>query len=224
MNSTCGPLLIIGAGPRAQVILDALRADPHAPDVLGFLDLASEDRRVGSKIASLPVLDVLHAISRYKDDIRGAVPAVVCGAAREEIVATLALEGIPVVGVVHPAAVVSEHALLEPGSVVLAGAVISVGARVGAAAAVDCGAIVGPHAHLADFAEVGYGARIGGGARIGERATVEMGANILADVAVGQDARVVAGVTVHRDVEQGVTVVQPGSLPDADLYPEKDLA
>ena len=167
-----GPILIIGASHQGEVVLDLLRSLPDPPRVVGFLDSGPEGHFIGKTIGGVPVLDGIQSIARYREQIEGAVPAIGDGAIREEIVAILTREEVPLLSAVHPSAILALNVQVDAGAVVHAGTVIGVGVRVGLAAIVNSGAVVEHHGRIGDYAHVAPGARLAGGVRVGERAWV----------------------------------------------------
>lgn len=86
--------------------------------------------------------------------------------------------------VVHPAATVSETAVLGAGSQALARAVVQPGASIGAAAIINTGAIVEHDSTVGEGAHVAPGAIVLGGCRIGDCAMIGAGAVVLQGAAV----------------------------------------
>lgn len=201
------PILIVGASHQGEVVLDALRSREDSRDVFGFIDSGDDGRFLNTIVGGVPVLDGLVNLHRYRAQVAGAIPAVGDCAEREGIVAALAEAKIPLLGVVHPSAIIAHDAVIAEGAVVHAGAVVGVRTRIGRAAIINSGAIIDHHGRVGDFAHVAPGCRLAGGVRIGERAWIGIGATVLDDIAIGPDAVVGAGAVVTRDVAGGVTVV-----------------
>jgi len=195
------PVIVIGAGGHAAVVADALIE--AGTRVLGFTD--PDAGKHGTLRLGLPVLGSDDVLARYKvDDVLLANGlGFVFGSGRTSLRARvqqrLQAQGWSFVGVIHPRAIVSQHATLGDGSQVLAGAVVQAGASVGmgtivnTAAVVEHDAIVGEWCHLASQSTLCGQTRVGAGCLVGA------GAVLRQSVAIGEDTTIGAGAVVLRD-------------------------
>lgn len=108
---------------------------------------------------------------------------------------------------VHPAAVVSRHATLGPGSVVMAGTVVNAFAKIGLGAILNTGCSVDHDCVLADAVHVSPGARLAGGVQVGTCSWIGIGAAVRQMVRIGADVLVGAGAAVVADTGDDVTLV-----------------
>jgi sugar O-acyltransferase (sialic acid O-acetyltransferase NeuD family) len=206
---TAHPLVVVGGGEHARVVIDAALSRPEAWTVVGYADPVAPAADRG--------LDTVYlgddaALARHLAGMRPADrPALVLGfgAPLGNRRATARSFGPDVTWatIVHAAAWVSPHAALEPGCVVLAGAVVNTEARLGAHAIVNSGAVVEHDVVVGAGSHVAPGAVIGGGTRIGEEVLVGLGAAIRDHVTVGDRAVIGMGAVVVGDVADDVTVV-----------------
>lgn len=212
------PLVVIGAGEHARVVVDAALAGHDRWYVLGVVTAertASGGTANGdASIAGLEVLgDDATFLARLDASTMAARPALIVGVgaptdpdvrrtivARYESLARWAT-------VLHPAATLAPSATIEPGAAVLAGAIVGPGARIGAHAVVNSGAIVEHDVVLGAFSQVGPGAVVGGATTIGDGAFVGLGARIRDHVAIGAGSVVGMGAVVVSDVPAGQTVL-----------------
>ena len=118
----------------------------------------------------------------------------------------LLAEKVVVVGVIHPAAVVSRFATIGLGSVVFAGAVINPFAILGSACIVNTGATVDHDCVLADGVHISPGAHLGGAVQLGERTWIGIGAAVRHGISIGADVIVGAGAAVIKDIVDKETV------------------
>lgn len=193
------PVLILGAGGHAKVLVDALLASSAV--IAGIVD--PDPKLSGANILGVPVLG--------GDDVVGQFPA-----AEIQLVNGLGSIGVPVkrqqlferfkgmgynfATVVHPSAVLALDVELGEGAQVMAGAVIQAGSRIGrntiinTRASIDHDCIIGNHVHIAPGVTLSGGVTVGEGTHIGTGATVVQGINI------GKGCLVAAGAVVVRDV------------------------
>lgn len=201
-----GPILILGGGGHARVVLDALRISGH--EVTGFLD-------------KNPAIRELAGITQLGDAAPEAVPQF--GPADVVLVNGFGSTGNPALRihqfnrwkalgfvfmtVVHPTAIVAQDTELEEGVQVMAGAVIQPGCHIGANSiintrvALDHDCKLGPHVHIAT------GASLSGDVQVGEGAHIGTGASIIQGINIGSQSLVGAGSVVVRDVRDHTQVV-----------------
>ncbi len=196
--------LVVGAGGHAKVVVDAIQASghsvtsvvadpPHAPELLG-----------------LPVASDIGGV-----DCDGFIVAIGDNAARARGFARCIEAGYTPAAVVHPAAVVSDRAIVEPGAFLAAGAIVNIDARICEGAIVNTGATVDHDCVVGAHALIGPTASLCGGVTVGEGALVGAGASVIPGIEVGAGAIVGAGAAVvdtipARTVWAGVPAKQLG--------------
>jgi acetyltransferase EpsM len=202
------PLVIIGGGEHARVVIDCARSQPERWSVVGYCDLAASDettRRFG-----VPWLGDDDAVSSHVP--AGAAYVIGMGALvpsprRAELAARFVARQVRWASVVHARAVVSDSAAIADGVVICAGAIVNTGARIGPHAVVNSGAVVEHDVELGAFAIVAPGAVIGGLAVVGEGAFLGLGSRVRDHVRIGARALVGMGAAVVSDVDDDAVVV-----------------
>jgi len=195
------PVVVIGAGGHAAVIADALLETGAV--VLGFTDLDPDLR--GAQCLGLPVLGDDGVLARYApgDIVLANGLGFVAGSGRTtwraRVQQRLEAAGWSFVGVVHPRATVSRHAMLGPACQVLAGAVIQAGARIGTATIVNSAVVVEHDAVVGAWCHLAPRSTLCGQTRVGDGSLVGAGAVLRQSVALGVDTVVGAGAVVLKD-------------------------
>lgn len=204
MDDAGAPLIVLGAGGHAKVLIDALRlagrrilftvdADParHGGSVAGVSVRGGDDVVLAHAPETVLLVHGLGSTRQCED--------------RRRLFERMKQRGYRFASVVHPSAVVSPSASLGEGVQVLAGAVVQPGAAleddviVNTNASVDHDCQVGRHSH------VGPGACLGGGVRVGERTHVGAGATVIQYRTIGAGVLIGAGSVVVRDLPDGTT-------------------
>jgi sugar O-acyltransferase (sialic acid O-acetyltransferase NeuD family) len=194
-------IAVLGAGGHGKVVADAAMAI-QGTSVVGFLD--DDPALAGRTFLGLPVLG---AISLWQElDIDAVVPAIGDNRARREVIIRERARHATVATVVHPAAIVSRHANVGPGTTVLAGAIINADARIGENVIVNTGVIVEHDCVIDSHVHIAPGCCLAGAARVGEGSFLGIGCRILPDRNVGRWCVVGAGAVVIRDVKDNTTV------------------
>jgi acetyltransferase EpsM len=207
---TARPIVVLGGGEHARVLIEAARSRPTDWEVVGVVDPSPSPRASMSGVAYLGD-DGAFTARMASADRRGARPWLVLGVGGIDPRPRQALaarhEPTEWATVVHGTAWVSPSAELSPGAVVFAGAVVNAGARIGSHAIVNTGAIVEHDVVIGAFGQVAPGVVIGGGTMIGDGAFIGLGARLRDHITIGASAVVGMGAVVVDDVAPGTTVL-----------------
>lgn len=198
------PLLVLGAGGHARVLIEALRQGGHDP--AGLFD--ADPALTGTKVMGLPVLGTDEALLEYHpEEVRlvNGIGSVASTARRRELYLQLHLRGYRFATVLHPFSSIASDVELGDGTQVMAGAVLQVGVRVGedciinTRASVDHDCIIGNHVHIAP------GVTVSGGVRIEDDVHIGTGATLIQGLRIGRGSTIGAGSVVVRNVSPGAT-------------------
>lgn len=189
------PLIIVGAGGHARVVLAALSDSP----VAGWV---TPDHPPGAVLDGVPVLGGDALLTSRSEPAHAAIGD---NARRRAVVERAGPRAWR--AIVSPHAIILGPVEIGEGAFIGARAVLQPGVRIGRHAIVNTGAIVEHDGAVGDFAHIAPGAVLAGGVSVGEGALVGAGAVVTPGVAIGRDAVVGAGAVVVRDVADGVTVV-----------------
>jgi sugar O-acyltransferase (sialic acid O-acetyltransferase NeuD family) len=181
---------IVGAGGYGRVALDVLLASGLGDRVLGFYDDAHA--ALSGEVRGVPILgDVGMLKSMLSVEPVHVVVAITDNETRLQVANSLRVLGAQFLSVVHPAAYVSEAAVVGDGCVLAAGTVVHPDAAVGS----HC--FLGPRSVVDRDAEVGAGTWISAGAVVGS------GARVGARTVLGQNSSVGRKAVVDDGVELG---------------------
>lgn len=101
---------------------------------------------------------------------------------------------------IHPSAVVSAHATLGTGTVIMASAVVNPGAAIGKGCIINTGATVDHHCQLGDGVHIAPGVHLAGGVRIGTGTIIGIGSCVIPGITIGEFVVVGAGSVVISDI------------------------
>jgi sugar O-acyltransferase (sialic acid O-acetyltransferase NeuD family) len=156
------PIIVLGAGGHAKVVIDTLKTS--GATILGITDPDPETH--GKNILGVPVLgsDGISAHSTGSLRLANGIGSIGLTQHRREIFQHYKALGYGFQQVVHPSATVADDVTLEEGTHIMAGAVIQPGTKIGRNAIINTGASVDHDCAIADHAYIGADAMIGSGA------------------------------------------------------------
>jgi len=195
-DSREGGLLLLGAGGHGRVVADIAAT-------LGWSDLSFLDDRWPQLSDNLvwPVIGTIGALDPFPYSRRSVFVTVGDNSSRLHLLRRLQAMGCRVPVLVHPSAVVSRHASLGAGSVVMPNAVVNAGAVVGAGGIVNTGATIDHDCRLGDGVHVSPGAHLAGGVEVGEASCIGIGAVVRETVQIGAGVKIGAGAAVVSDIQ-----------------------
>lgn len=190
-------LRIIGAGGHGKVVADIAKRCGYS-DII-FLD----DDPAVLKCGSYPVdgtrYDALH------DPDAVFFVAVGNPSARAQLMEWLSEQGLCIISLVHPGAIVAEDVIIGEGSVIMAGAVINPGTVLEKGVIVNTCASVDHDCRIGKYVHISVGARIAGTVTIGEHTWVSVGAVVSNNITVGSHCIIGAGAVVINDITESGT-------------------
>jgi len=197
------PVIVLGAGGHAKVLIDMLRLRGH--EILGIAD--ADTGKHGATYAGCRVIGGDDAVLQHDPGrirLVNGVGSTGQPQARRRLFEEFTRSGYVFESVTHPSAVIAGDAVLEEGAQVMAGAVIQPGSRIGmnaivnTAASVDHDCTVGAHVHLAP------GAVLSGNVRVGDGTHIGTGACVIQGIAIGEGCVIGAGAVVLEDISAGM--------------------
>ena len=193
-------IVIVGAGGHGRVCADTAEAAGFT--IHGFADDNHElgDRINGHQCIANNFEDIKeHCQPGY----RLFFVAIGDNNVREEIYKMAMALGYDIPSIIHPAAVVSRHANIGTGTVVMSGATVNANANIGNGCILSVNCSVDFDCNIADCAHISPGASIAGGVTIGAKSFIGTGASIIPGITIGEGCLVGAGAAVTKDIADG---------------------
>jgi UDP-perosamine 4-acetyltransferase len=191
------PVLILGAGGHAKVVIELLRARSDAFSIAGLLDTDGSRRSVlGVRVLGSD--DQLGPLRRA--GLKHAFVARGDNRTRHAGLERLSKHGFELVNAVSPAAIVSASAVLGRGIAVMAGAVINADSRIADLAIINTRASVDHDGSIGEAAHVCPGCSLAGRVTIGRMAFIGTGSSAIPGVTVGENSVIGAGSCIVRNI------------------------
>jgi UDP-perosamine 4-acetyltransferase len=203
MTNDRSPLIVIGGGGHAKVIVDMLieRAEywlagcitheADAADVLGLPILGDDDALAGV----------------YASGVRHAFVAIGNNRVRADRLQYARAIGFTIVNAISSYAILSTRVRLGAGIAIMPGAVINVDSVVEDGAIINTGATVDHDCRIGACAHIAPGTHLAGNVTVGEGAFLGIGTAVIPRRTIGAWATIGAGSAVVRDIGEGVTAV-----------------
>ena len=200
------PIIVLGAGGHARVVIDALRAAKRR--IVGVVDPKVKDGPFG-----IPALGGDEALDRHAPgevELANGIGGTGATGPRDEVFRRFGARGYRFVTIVHPSAVVSEFAELGEGAQVMAGGVVQPGAAIGANTIVNTRASVDHDCKIGRSVHIAPGVTLSGTVTVGDGSHIGTGACVIHGINIGRGCLVAAGAVVYRDLADGQRLVKAG--------------
>lgn len=188
-------LIIIGAGGHGKVVAD-IAEQLHRYETIIFLD----DSATEKECIGYPIVGTRTCISEYIGKAEFFV-AIGSAGTRERVMHKLKEMQADIATLIHPSAVVSKHAKIGEGTVVMAGAVINPSTTIGEGCIVNTCASVDHDCEIGDYVHIAVGAHLCGTVKVDKSTWVGAGATVKNNVAICGGCMIGAGAVVIRDIK-----------------------
>ncbi len=192
------PIIILGAGGHARVLVDALMG--MQAQIMGYCAPDNSTSGVFEELDYLGDDNVLGRISADEVRLVNALGSIATVENRTKLFNRFKSQGFHFANVVHPSAVIARGVYLGEGCQVMAGAVIQPGVQCGdnviinTCSSVDHDSRVGAHTHIS------IGSRISGTVTVGEKVHIGAGSTVIQGISIGDSCTVAAGAVVIRNI------------------------
>ena len=193
------PVVILGGGGHARVVIDALRCAGHT--IAGVIDPKPEVAQtlpkgiawLGKDLSQAKPGEVQLAIGVGSLDVGARNP-------RPRLFQEAKAGGFQILSFKHPSAVVADDVVLGEGAQIMAGAILQPGLRTGLNCIVNTGARLDHDCRIGDHVHVAPGVVVSGTVEIGDGAHLGTGAIVIQNIKIGAEAMIAAGAVITRDV------------------------
>lgn len=197
------PVIIIGAGDHAKVLLDILLE--QGENVIGLTD---KFVKRGTVIYDVPVIGDDDVVLKYKTDeieLVNGIGSVGNLELRTKMFKFYKENSYTFTSVIHHSAIISSRAKLAEGVQVLAGSVINTEVSIdentiiNTKTSIDHGCNIGQHCHIAP------GCTLSGCVTIGNGTHVGTGSSIIQGIKIGSSVLIGAGSVIIKDIADNAT-------------------
>lgn len=207
MSTAARPLVLLGAGGHARVLVALARAANHP--VLGVCDPSLAADGI-SRWEGLDVLGDDSALARLPPDcvaLALGIGQLATGNLRERLYALWRAREYDFPALVHPSAWIAPGVVLGDGVHVMAGVVIQPGCAIGENSIVNTRAGIDHDCRIGRNVHVAPGATLCGTVTVDDGAFIGAGATVIPGLRIGARAVVGAGVTLVQDLSPTTTIL-----------------
>lgn len=202
-------LVIIGARGHGKVIAD-IAIKLNRWENIVFLD---DDESI-KKTIGLEIVGKSEDAIKYREEADFFV-AIGNNSIREKVQGQLESDGLSVVSLIHPNAVVATDVEIGKGTVIMAGVIINSSSKVGKGCIINTASTLDHDNVIEDYVHVSPGAHLAGTVRVGRRSWLGIGSVVSNNLNVYSDCQLGAGAVIVKDI------VEPGTyvgVPARKIY------
>ncbi len=197
------PLIIIGAGGHAKVVIDIIRTQKRY-DVIGCLDQAES---VGRYVAGVRIIGEDSMLERLiRSGVKKAFVAIGDNTKRAELARLVQNQGLCLINALSPYAYVSDDAKLYDGVAVMPGAVVNAGSCIMGNVIINTKASIDHDCLIGACSHVGPGCTLAGNVHVGEGAFLGTGTSVIPRVNIGNWCVTGAGSVIIADIPDNTLV------------------
>lgn len=195
-------LAILGAGGHAKVVAENA-------ELCGwkYVDIFDDHWPTVNFLRHWPIVGDTDTLLKRVSEYEGVIIAIGDNEIRRQKMMVLNNSGASIVNLIHPAASISQYAILGNGIVAFAGVVVNPGANVSDGAILNTSCSIDHDCALGEFVHVSPGARLAGGVIVGPLSWIGIGACVKQSISIGSRVTVGAGAVVVKDIIDDITVV-----------------
>lgn len=194
-------LIIIGASGHGKVAAD-IAIKMNKWQSIAFLD----DNESIQISMGLEVIGKTADAFTYRD-VADFFVAIGNNATREKIQDKMKAEGLSVVSLIHPSAVIGTDVEIGEGTVVMAGVVINSSSKIGKGCIVNTSCSIDHDNVIEDYVHISPGANLAGAVKVGKESWIGIGSVISNNVNICSGCKLGAGAVVVEDITETGTYV-----------------
>ncbi len=184
-------MYLYGASGHAMVIMDILEANGIRVD--GLVD----DNPNIQELLGIPVF-------HDKQDASPLLISIGNNQIRKKIAENYQAEFVTAI---HPSAIISRHATIDEGTVIMQGAIIQTCVKIGKHCIVNTGASIDHECKIGDYVHISPHSTLCGNVQVGEGTWIGAGTTVIQGVKIGRWCMIGAGSVVTKDIPDGVLAV-----------------
>ncbi|MFA6075354.1 MAG: acetyltransferase [Negativicutes bacterium] len=206
MNNKELPIIVLGAGGHAKVLIDVLKL--MQVNIIGIAE--RNDCLKKRQLLGISIIGDDDDVLLYSPDevlLVNGLGSTRSLTARKTLFDKFCKKGYCFARVIHPSAIIAGDVVIGEGSQIMAGSVIQTGTVIGNNTIVNTRASIDHDCIIGDSVHVASGAILSGDVKIGDCSHVGAGAIVIQGISIGTCCLIAAGAVVINQVEPKTTIV-----------------
>lgn len=190
------PILIIGDGGHASVLIETLHAMERK--IIGYT--APQKRIELTHPVYLGTDEVIDGFSPDEVELVIGIGTINVATCRKDLFEKFKNKGYIFTNVIHPSATLSPSVCLGEGTQIMAGAIVQMNVKLSDNIIINTGAIVDHDCNVESHVHIAPGVTLSGGVYVGESCHIGVGVTVIQEIAIGDNTLIGAGSVVVTDI------------------------
>ena len=200
------PIIILGSGGHAKVLIEVLRENQIPMVGVTSLDLNKDDDFLGLRVIGND--DEVNNYNQNEILLVNGIGSLPGNTKRKALSTLMRDKGYKFFSVIHPQSIISPSTYIYDGAQVMAGSVIQAGSQIGSDTIINTGAIIDHDCIIGSNCHVGPGSVTSGGVTVGDGTHIGTGSNIIQNIKIGKNVIIASGSSVFRDIDSDTKFIQ----------------
>tara|TARA_B100001250_G_C19799520_1_gene790328 strand:+ start:1876 stop:2505 length:630 start_codon:yes stop_codon:yes gene_type:complete len=209
MNTKAKPVIILGAGGHAGVLIETL--NKLEINILG-LTVASDNPI--KQFQGIKILGDDSQVSKYSPDevlLVNGIGSLPGDNTRHNISSSMRDRGYEFLTLIDPDSLISEKVFLSEGCQIMTGSIIQYETSIGKDTIINTGSVIDHQCTIGASCHIATGSVLSGNVSIGDNTHIGTGTKIINNIEIGENVVVAAGSVVYRDISSGTKFIQKKS-------------
>ena len=203
MNSKEKPVIILGAGGHAKVIIDIL--SQRKTKILGVASL-NNSKKVNYDYKIFSDEEVIANFDSQEVNLVNGLGSLPNDNKRYELSKKYLDFGFKFITIIHTSSIISKDTDILDGAQIMAGAIIGPGSKVGEGTIVNSQSSIDHDCEIENYSHICPGVVCSGNVRIGSFVHISTGVSIINNINIGDNSIIYPGVTLLKDVPKNSIV------------------
>lgn len=200
------PVIILGAGGHAKVLIDILLMLNR--EIIGIV---GPQKPAGTEFSGIKVLGNDEEISKYSPkeiELVNGIGSIPGKNTRWQITEEMEKKGFIFSQVIHPSAVIANDVILDIGAQIMAGSIIQPSVHIGKFCLINTGVIIDHDCYIHDDCHLAPGVTLSGNVTVGKRTHIGTGSSVIHNINIGDNCIIAAGSIIYKNISANVKFIQ----------------